>query len=109
MYRIWSKANNEYVDLHDYFVDGYGGVNITGTKISCINSFATLNFIIEQSTGIEDVNGDEIYIGDLVTRNKSDIYEVKYDKEVAQFILVEKEGYEYLITNEVKIIGNIHK
>lgn len=79
-------------------------------------------YIPEQFTGLKDVNGKDIYEGDIVQpvisytkRNIGKPFEVKkgnyvYGKWIAKDVSSKEFGVDgYYFSNEIKIIGNVHE
>lgn len=98
--------------------------NQTGYELEKIPVFpmTTENFKIQQSVGLSDVSGKELYEGDLVIffegKPYQAIYEVVYDDGSFVFVDHKREGddfgvYKKLIssikTDKGKIIGNIYE
>lgn len=56
-----------------------------------------------------DINGVDIYVGDIIKILKSDIYSYKEDEEV--YVVETKKGFLYRLTkrkfNTIEVIGNI--
>lgn len=101
-FRAWDKARKEYWGPYDFLNDE--------TLPRPIR-----NMVVEQYTGLEDVNGKEIYEGDIVTLN-GEWEEIEHDD--CSIVTFENgcfrvgDGYEneagsYL--SDWRIIGNIHE
>jgi len=93
-------------------------------KASSILAFAEMSpdeYIVEQSTGLKDANGKEIYEGDILQpvisytkRNIGKPFEVKkgnyvYGKWIAKDVSSKGFGVDgYYFSNEMRLIGNVH-
>ena len=92
-------------------------------KASSILAFAEMSpdkYIVEQSTGLKDVNSREIYEGDIVKMHivalspDDKIGYVEYHKQYGYSLIMNKRRYrqEYWATDnhaEYEVIGNVHK
>lgn len=75
--------------------------------------------ILMQSTGLFDVNGKEIFEGDIVVNKYGNVGYVAYLQQEAGFVVVLKKsdyrlghrntGESYDVTTNHEIIGNIHQ
>lgn len=93
-------------------------------RASSILSFAEMNsdaYIVEQFTGLKDMNGKNIYEGDILQpvisytkRNTGKPFEVKkgnyvYGKWIAKDVSSKGFGVDgYYFSNEMQLIGNVH-
>lgn len=101
-FRSWETDEKKYTD---FFGQGY------------VNILPTNGCIIEQSTGLHDKNGKEIYEGDIVRYDVSgNNFVVEYwIEDWACYVLVGigGSGYEAMLsdynTTNIEVIGNIHE
>ncbi|WP_076656078.1 YopX family protein [Lactiplantibacillus plantarum] len=108
-FRAW---DNEYKVIRDY--DELKGLTLDALDAS--------DFNIEQFTGLKDVNGNDIYEGDIVqpvlsyTNSKiGKPFEVKkgnyvYGKWIAKDVSSKGFGVDgYYFSNEIQTVGNVHE
>ncbi|MCG0572351.1 hypothetical protein IMAU80032_02793 [Lactiplantibacillus plantarum] len=114
-FRAWDNRYKEYIK--NVMVDGRG-------KVYFDDGVATqddLDIHVEQFTGLKDVNGNEIYEGDILQpvisytkRNIGKPFEVKkgnyvYGKWIAKDVSSKEFGVDgYYFSNEMRLIGNVH-
>ena len=122
-FRIWDKEIKEYqyITLSDLGEDDYywfdGETSLWFVLYD--STHEQERFIIEQYTGLEDVNGTNIYSGDIVNthddENNPTLLEI--DWEFGGFVVVEHYGdcsgdrdpisdFHY---NKFEVVGNIHE
>lgn len=113
-FRAWNKGKESYLyDVQDTY----------DTNESCFGDFLFDNerYAVEQFTGLTDVNGKDVYEGDMVQpimlytdRNIGEPFEVKkgnyvYGKWIAKGVSSKGFGVnDYYFSNEIKVSGNAH-
>ena len=109
-FRVWDKKRNKYI------INGEEGCITNLLRCDGWDMVNTDDYVFEQSTGLKDVSGNEIYECDVVESN------YKYAQpKVSQIILEDGNSYilgedlangnEMLVSDhigEIKVIGNVH-
>lgn len=112
--RIWDDDNGEWLCQSDKDALTYYGFDITGGETTEFQGLPKWHpgrhLIWEQSTGLKDKNGKEIYEGDIVKAGGR-IYEVAwFEKDGGWFCFRENDSvYTPLYHLKSEVIGNIHE
>ena len=112
-FRAWNIEQKRMItgnDLCVSFQAGSFGVYDLSVSEQCLGD--SIEFILEQSTGLKDKNGVEGYFGDVV-EDEGDRYIVEWDSgdgvAYLESCLDSSEDREIRAIKTCKIIGNIHE
>lgn len=111
-FRAWDKEENKMINWGD--LGFFKNKNDEDLRVLDLTYFPPKfkNVKLMQSTGLKDINGTEIYEGDIIKNSYDEIYTVKWFD--AAFLLEEKYngGFDYhelYLEDNKKVIGNIYE
>lgn len=120
--RIWDDDNGEWLCQSDKNALTYYGFDITGGEITEFQGLPKWHkgrhLIWEQSTGLKDKNGKEIYEGDIVEYSWDFCGEKRKNRYVVEWLSGNVEHYPYSVdsgftlpdsVDGYMVVGNIHE
>ena len=99
-FRFWDIKLNRFVKPFNLFLEGDG---------SLLKDVYASEYVIQQFTGIQSLQGQDIYVGDIAEREGQwDIIEQAIvDFVPPRFCALARNGHDLLRTLNYRIIGNI--
>lgn len=112
-YRVWCKDNNEW-EKDTVLMDDSGGL-FQKKGFMSIQPLRKETHVVQFCTGLKDLNGNEIYDGDLVLvvdyPEWTDAYLVKFCEDNLCWALYDAYGYSESLNefDKYDVVGNIYE